>query len=261
MHLHRDSLTTACATIAIIALTLTTGCDRSSRIVAVDSPSRDGEWAARAAAGLKARGIHVEVQSPEAARVNTLRTLRAVLAKSRANDGHEPTLSIGLSGGRKLTGQDAVEYLEQQLHALESVKSLPQNSSSSRLNAGVSSQSSGSFCYIDGYSAGSLYDWSADAFSMTQAGSFGSGAMVDTEFWATVTNSEKNPPPMYSYSQVSGWYSAISSGNMVTGMGNVAWSAPTRGVGGTGGTIHSAYNFNPETGEDCESIMYTRGYF
>lgn len=85
--------------------------------------------------------------------------------------------------------------------------------------------------------------------------------MVETEFWTTVVNSETNPPPPYSYSQVSGWFSAINSGNMVSGMGNVAWSAPTRGVGGTVGTTHSASNFNPETGEDCESIMYTRSYY
>lgn len=173
MHPHRDSLTTACATVAILALTLATGCDRSAPIVAVDSPSREVGWAARAAARLKARGIHVEVQTPEAARVNAIHALRTVLARSRPSSGIEPTLSVGLSGGRKLR-QDAVEYLEQQLHALESGKPLSsQNSSSSRLYARVSSQSSGAFCYIDGYSAGSMYDWSADAFSMTQAGSFG----------------------------------------------------------------------------------------
>lgn len=261
MNVQRGGFTRLCAALVVAAVTFTAGCDRAGSVVTVDSPAEATDWATRTAAQLSARGARVEVQTPAQARENTIRGLRATLARVRANEGAASRFNIGFGGGGQLTGQDAIAYLEQQLRALEAGESPSRGASANRLPAGAraSSQAAGGYCgYIDGYSAGVAYDWSADAFSTTGGGHFGSGAMLDTDIWVNIINYDTNPAQS---GTATGSYSAVSSGNSVSGMGNVTWSAPYRPRGGVISTTHSVYYSNPETGDDCTQLMWSQGYY
>lgn len=261
MNVQRGSFNHLCAALIVVAVTFTAGCDRASGVVTGDSPADATDWATRTAARLSARGVHVEVQTPAQARENTVQGLRATLARVRASEGAASRFNIGFIDGRQLKGQDAIAYLERQLHRLEAgtIPSRGPSASRSPSGARADSRSAGAYCgYIDGYSAGVAYDWSADAFSTTGGGHFGSGAMLDTDIWVNIMNGETTP---YQWSTATGTYSAVSSGNMVSGMGNVSWGAPYRPAGGVVSTTHSVYYSNPETGDDCTQIMHSQGYY